>query len=162
MAWPSHPQLRVRLVRWVEAGVRPSLHALAGSHLRHVTQGLLPRAAELAGTFPETSGANCFGAVMAAAGHPTHGWVQQHEFEQWLHDRTAPATNGSDGDPAQVLLWHEHGVLAYAAVTLGDGWVLHKPSQSWSSPTLVWTVEELVRSWRLPGTTLSRRAIVAT
>lgn len=163
VAWPSDPHLRVRLVRWVEAGVRPSLHSLAGQQLAQVTRRCLPRAAELAGAFPTGSGANCFGTVMAATGLQTHGdWVQQDQFDRWLQERTIPVGGGSDLDPGRVLVWHERGRLAHAAVTIGGGFVLNKPSQSWSSPTLVWTVEELVNSWRLPGTRLSRREIRTT
>lgn len=158
--WPSDPLLIPRLLRWVEAGVRPSLHPLARDALTSASHGPLPRAAELAGRFPHGSGPNCFGTVMAAAGRLVErDWVQQDQFEQWLSGETHADPAGSDDEAGQVLLWHEHGQLAHAAVTLGQGWALHKPSQSWSSPTLVWTVDEVIRAWRLPGTRLTRRRI---
>lgn len=110
------------MMRWVESGVRPSLHALAGHQLEQVTRGNLPGAADLAGTFPRCSGANCFGTVMAAAGRRTHeDWVQQDQFERWLLEQTVPVAGGSDLDPGRVLIWHERGELAHAAVTIGDG-----------------------------------------
>lgn len=59
-------------------------------------------------------------------------------------------------EPGVVLVWHERGEVAHAVVTVGDGWVLNKPSQSWSSPTMVWTVRGSIDNWRLPGTRLSR------
>lgn len=34
----------------------------------------------------------------------------------------------------QVLVWHEHGQLAHAALALPGGWVLQKPSQAWDLP----------------------------
>jgi hypothetical protein len=34
---------------------------------------------------------------------------------------------------------------------LGDGWMLHKPSQSWTTPRKVRTVAEVVRSSRTTG-----------
>lgn len=158
--WRSDPMLVPRLLRWVEAGVRPSLHALARDALTSATRGPLPRATDLAGRFPHGSGPNCFGTVMAAAGQPVErDWVKQDQFEQWLSEQTHPDTAGSDHEVGRVLLWHERGALAHAAVTLGQGWVLHKPSQAWSSPTLVWTVDEVIRSWRLSGTRLTRRRI---
>ncbi len=162
-AWPTDPMVRAKLLRWVEAGTSPSQHALAREQLRAASDGPLPGAAELAGSFPPGSGPNCFGAVMAAAGEPVAiDWVQQDTFTRWVETHTDPS-DGADNDHAagQVLLWHEHGELAHAAVTVGDGWALHKPSQSWSSPTMVWAVEELVRSWRYPGTRLTRRVIRA-
>lgn len=160
-AWPSDAMVVPKMIRWVEAGSRPSLHALAEKHLRHASAGPLPRAAELAGTFPQGSGPNCFGTVMAATGLPAENhWVQLDEFSHWLDHSTEPATRlGSDIDAGRVLVWHQSGELAHAAVTIGGGWVLHKPSQSWSSPVLVWTVEEVIRSWQLPGTQLSRHTL---
>lgn len=61
--------------------------------------------------------------------------------------------------PGIVLVWHEHGHIAHAAVTVGDGWAISKPSQSWSSPTVIWTVRETVDSWRIPHTRLSRHRL---
>lgn len=161
-AWPSDTMIVPRLIRWIEAGARPSLHALAQDQLNQASAGPLPRALELAGTFPQGSGPNCFGIVMAAAGLPVESnWVQQDQFAQWLAESTEPATRHSlDHEPGRVLVWRENGELVHAAVTLGGGWVLQKQSQSWSSPTLVWTVEELIRSWRFPGTQLSRHVLL--
>lgn len=160
-AWPSDPMIEPRLVRWIETGTRPSLHALAQEHLQRASEGLLPRASELAGTSPGRSGPNCFATVMAAAGDPVHqDWVQTDQFQAWLDRRTR--TSGSDdvGETAgQVLVWHQDGELAHAAVTVGGGWVLQKPSQSWSSPVVVWTVEEAVRSWLLRGARLTRHTV---
>lgn len=168
-AWPSDPLLCASLVRWVEAGTRPSLHALARSEPEQVRAGPLPRAAQLAGTFPPGSGPNCFGTVMAAAGEPVeHEWVQQDQFQAWLDSSIRPSregvtqsgagTRGGVGD-VQVLVWHEHGQLAHAALALPGGWVLQKPSPAWSSPVGVWTATEVIGSWRLPGVRLSRHRL---
>ena len=40
-----------------------------------------------------------------------------------------------------VFVWTEHGELAHATVTVGAGWMLTKPSQSWSSPRMIWRSE---------------------
>ena len=46
-----------------------------------------------------------------------------------------------------------------AEITLGDGWMLHKPSQSWMSPRKVRTVGEVKRSTRTAGWRLQRRSV---
>ncbi|MEU6782078.1 hypothetical protein ABZ912_22975 [Nonomuraea angiospora] len=45
----------------------------------------------------------------------------------------------------------------HAAVTLGDGWALHKPSQGWMSPTKVLASQDLKYSARARGQRLHRR-----
>ncbi|HHU09104.1 MAG TPA: hypothetical protein GXZ60_03680 [Intrasporangiaceae bacterium] len=59
-AWPSDPLVVPKLIRWIEAGVAPSLHALAQEELRAVTANCLPRALELAGDLPRRLGAELF------------------------------------------------------------------------------------------------------
>ncbi len=153
-AWPSDPLVVARMVRWMEAGTRSSLHALAAADLRRASQGVLPGAMEVAGTFARGSGPNCFAAVMAAAGEPvSESWVQVDEFSTWLASHAVPVRRGGSPDaPGRVLVWHERGSPAHAAVTIGGGWALQKPSQSWSSPTVVQPVSEVIRSWTYPGT----------
>jgi hypothetical protein len=60
---------------------------------------VLPAAKELAGTFPQGSGPNCFGAVMDVAGvsGAANIWMQREPFEEWLFDVTRPG--GRDDDP---------------------------------------------------------------
>ena len=155
-AWPSDPMLTAKLIRWMEAGGRPSLHVLAASELQRASAGRLPRAAQLAGTFPTKSGPNCFGAVMAATGLPVDDdWIQLDQFQTWLEAATSQEHRAHD-EGGQVLVWHQHGDLAHAAVTLPGGWALQKPSQSWSSPIGVWTTDEIISSWRLPSVRLTR------
>ena len=161
-SWPS--QLTQHdLVRWVEAGVRPSRHNDVSESSWAKAADALPNARELAGTFPLKSGPNCFGTVMAAAGVAVAAstWMQPEPFSKWLSTHTTPVNGpGNDLEPGVVLVWHEHGEVAHGVVTMSDGWALNKPSQSWSSPTLVWTVGEVINHWRLPGTQLSRYRIV--
>lgn len=160
--WPSDPMLVARMLRWIEAGTRPSLHTLAREQLRRASRGPLRRAAELAGRFPSRSGPNCFSTVMAATGEPVEqDCVQLDQFQGWLEERTTPTETRSNTDGAgQVLVWHDDGELAHAAVTIGDGWVLQKPSQSWSSPVGVWPLDEVIGQWRLSGVRLSRHSLV--
>lgn len=164
--WPSEFSRRedAALIAWVEAGTRPSRHAEVDHSTWNACEGVLPRAHRLAGTFPTSgSGANCYSTVVAAAGDSTADdlWMQTDDFIRWLDDSTIPI-HGTEADalPGTVLTWTEHGTLAHAAVTTGDGWVLNKPSQSWSSARLLWIAHELILGWRFPGTRLTRHQIL--
>src|SRR5699024_6587651 len=89
-------------------------------------------------------------------------WVQPDEFADWLQEETRPVrgtAHDADADAGTVLVWRENGKLAHAAVTIGDGWALVKPSQSWSSPRIVRPACELIMGWRYPGTRLERHRI---
>lgn len=149
-----------RLVRYLEDGRRRSRHEQASSHTWSRAESLLPGARQLAGTFPGRSGPNCFGTVMAAAGVPDAAgvWMQREPFEQWLLDTAVPG--GRDDEVGTVLVWRsaDH-VVQHAAVTIGDGLGLHKPSQGWQSPTKILTVRELKFSARTPGNSLHRYSI---
>lgn len=149
------------LTAYVEEGRRASRHAeVPGEVWTRAT--VLPGARRIAGTFPAASGPNCFGAVMAAAGVPgaDEVWMLREPFEEWLAASTRPG--GRDDDPGTVLVWRSpDGLVQHAAVALGGGWALHKPSQGWMSPTKVLTVIECIASSRAPGRRLERRALTA-
>ncbi len=120
----------------------------------------LPRAQVLAGTFANRSGPNCFGTVMAAAGVPDaeDRWMLREPFEEWLSTATVPG--GVDAEPGTVLVWRDaEGQVVHAAVTIGDGWALHKPSQGWMTPRKVLTVAEVKVRARRRGARLSRHTI---
>jgi hypothetical protein len=152
------------MFEWIASSVRPSRHREVPGAVWNRVDAVLPDARRLAGAFPASgSGPNCFGAVMAAAGVTAARGVQirPEPFEIWLDERTEPLTGvDHDDEPGIVFAWTEHGRLAHATVSVGGGWMLSKPSQSWSSPTLIRTVREAVNSWRLPRTRLSRHRIV--
>lgn len=162
--WPSRLTAEPDLaVRWVEHGMRPSRHREVPTEVWARCTDVLPEAERLAGTFSaDGSGPNCFGTVLAAAGveGAEHEWTQLEEFDDWLAGATDEVRGTArDEAPGTVLVWHEHGRLAHAAVTIGGHWALSKPSQSWSSPRLIWSVRETILSWRFPGTRLSRHAL---
>ena len=162
--WPSRLEREGDdlLRRWVETGVRPSRHLAVLPATWKKAATVVPGARDMAGTFPAGSGPNCFGTVMAAAGlvDARSTWMLQEPFSQWLHEKTTPIRGTShDGEPGIVLVWHERGQLAHAAVTIGNGWAISKPSQSWSSPAVIWTVQETVGSWRIAGSRLSRHRL---
>nr|WP_274636786.1 hypothetical protein [Microbacterium bovistercoris] len=143
-----------RTVRFVERARLPSRHT-------EVTEWILPGARELGGTFPDGSGPNCFGVVMAAAGvtGAAGKWMQIAPFERWVEASTIDG--GSDDEPGTVLLWRDQrGEPAHAAVTLGGGYALNKSSQGWMSPTQVLTVREVINRSRYRGLRLERRRIV--
>jgi hypothetical protein len=51
--------------------------------------------------------------------------------------------------------------VQHAAVVLGDGLALHKPSQGWQSPTKVLTAHEVKMSSRARGRRLHRHLLRA-
>ena len=157
-AWPDDPFLVPKMIRWIERGVRPSLHRLAAQSLEAASQRRLPAVKSLAGTFAGSSGANCFQTVMLAAGeNPSDPWVTQDVFAEFLTRRAEPISGShADNTAGVIFTWTLNGDLAHAAVTIGDGWCVVKPSQSWSSPRVVWTVPEVVASWRFKGTKMQR------
>lgn len=163
--WSSttSPRDDAPLISWVEAGAARSRHDEVPDEVWGHTESVLPRARALAGTFPAGgSGANCFATVMAARDPSAdeERWVTAEEFAQWLGTATSPVQGTAiDNAPGTVLVWREHELLAHAAVTLGGGWALVKPSQSWSSPRLVQPVRELILTWRYPGTRLERHRL---
>lgn len=152
------------LFAWVASSVRPSQHREVPAHVWRRTPAVLPQAEHLSGTFPTSgSGANCFGAVLAAAGVPgtTDVQIGTGQLQAWLDEHTEPITGtGSDDQPGVVFTWTEHDKLAHAAVSIGDGWMFSKPSQAWCSPRLIWSVRQTINSWRYPTSRLSRRWIL--
>ena len=149
--WPSADVGRDEdhVVRFVEEGRRVSRH----DEVDGLVWTALPDARRVAGTFPARSGPNCFGTVMEAAGvrGAAEEWMQREPFESWLREQTR--AGGEDADAGTVLVWRDTatGAVQHAALTLGDGWALHKPSQGWMSPTKVLAVGDLKLSARTPG-----------
>lgn len=120
---------------------------------------LLPRAREIAGQFAQSSGPNCFATTLAAAGHADpHTWVVQEPFEEFL--ATSCTSGGRDEDPGTVLVWRDgDGAPVHSAVTLGDGWALEKPAQTWWTPRVVLGVRDLIKANRCRGQRLERHHI---
>ena len=121
---------------------------------------VLPLARDLGGMFAHGSGPNCFGTVMAAAGvaDAADMWMLREPFEAWLAEATQ--SGADEAQPGTVLVWRDcHGSVQHAAVTLGGGCALHKPSQGWMTPRKVLSVQEVKQRLRQVGRRLSRRAI---
>jgi len=163
--WPELVSGRERevLVPFVEDGRRASQHREVPSSVWSSLSTLLPAARQLAGTFPEGSGPNCFATVMGAAGveGAATTWMLREPFEEWLADATRPG--GRDDEPGTVLVWRStSGDVQHAAVTLGGGWAMHKPSQGWMSPVKVLTVRDVIVSARAADRRISRRSLAST
>ncbi|MEV0611909.1 hypothetical protein AB0I81_01210 [Nonomuraea sp. NPDC050404] len=158
--WPSSIRGREveAVVKYVEKGRRPSRHGDVPAATWDAVSSTIPKARRLAGTFPGRSGPNCFGTVMAACGvdGAEDAWMLREPFEDWLAERTAKG--GHDDEAGTVLVWRSAGggAVQHAAITLGDGWALHKPSQGWMSPTKVLTIRDLKYSARAKGQRLHR------
>lgn len=162
--WPSllPDDDREILARAIPAGRRTSRHAEVVDTTWARCRRLLPDAHRLAGTFPWGSGPNCFGTVMGTCGVPDAAdtWILQAPFETWLSQRTRPG--GDDTSPGTVLVWRDdEGAPKHAAVTIGDGWAIEKPSQEWSSPRAIVAVRDVIVSARTPGWRLQRRTVSA-
>ncbi|MBR7838661.1 hypothetical protein KDL01_35665 [Actinospica durhamensis] len=144
----------------------PSRHGEVSDAVWERAAPVLPDARALAGTFHPGSGPNCFGTVMAAAAVPgaATAWMMPEPFEDWLATHARPvADRGHDADPGTVLVWRDpDGAAQHAAVTLGGGWALNKPSQLWSTPRKVLPVRDVIRVSRAAGTRLHRYALVET
>lgn len=143
----------VVLPRIVSEDLGPSRHA-------EVVDWPSERVRELAGTFPSGSGPNCFGTVMAAAGvaGAEDVWMQREPFESWLADHTT--AGGRDDVPGTVFVWRDAAqAVQHAAITIGGGRMLHKPSQSWMTPGKIRTVAEVRRATRTAGWRLGRRRL---
>lgn len=145
------------LADFVTNGRRPSQHEGVPANIWRASARLVPRALELAGNFPVGSGPNCFGTVMALSGEPDTEYecMQRQPFEDWLAVKTR--RGGDDDEPGTVLVWRTpNGDADHAAVCLGGGWAVHKPSQGWMSPIMALTVAEVKASTRLRGIRLYR------
>lgn len=142
-----------------EADVLPSRHVEVAPDTWDRCAARLPRAKELAGSFARSSGPNCFGTVLGAADvEGADARVVIEPFLAWLD--AACERGGSDDDPGTVLVWRKRdGSPHHAAVTIGDGWVLEKPSQEWSAPRCVLGVDQVIRINRSPGLRLERYRI---
>lgn len=120
----------------------------------------LPEARRLAGSFPSSSGPNCFGTVMGAAGvvGAEHERMVQEPFSAWLD--AAGRRGGDDEAAGTVLLWRDNqGEPVHAAVTIGDGWALEKGSEEWWTPCAVRAVRDVIRTRRTRGQHLERHRI---
>ena len=147
------------MIRYIEDGVSASRHRDVSESTWASAEQQLPEARRLAGTFASRSGPNCFGTVMGAAGvtGAEDEWMFQEPFEKWLAEVCAPTSRGHDGEPGVVLVWRDRdGLAVHAAVTLGEGWALNKPSQAWCSPRFVWPVKTTVLHSRRPGASVFR------
>lgn len=163
--WPSvlHRVGDGPLIDYVSEGVAPSRHREITSAVWQTASRKLPAAAELAGRFPNGSGPNCFGNVLAAAGvaGAERERVVREPFDAWLHAHTTPLRDRHhDHLPGVVLVWRNaDGQPDHAAVTIGEGYALNKPSQAWCSPRVVWTVPETIAAGRYRGLRLRRYLI---
>lgn len=122
---------------------------------------VLPAARRLAGTFPAGSTTCCYGTVMAAArADDSRACASLEPFSEWL--ATACRKGGDTGQAGTVLVWFNRAhEPVHAAVTIGDGWALEKPSGDWHSPRAVATVADVMRKSRHPGERLERYMITS-
>lgn len=158
--WPSMLTNSVEavLARSISEGRQVSRHNEVQERTWELCATVLPGARAIAGTFPQGSGPNCFGTVMAVCGErgAADAWMQREPFETWLRAETRPG--GADDAIGTVFLWRDRdGQAQHAAISIGDGWCIEKQSQAWSSPRAVHAVRGLVMANRSKGLRLERR-----
>jgi len=163
--WPPlvEPRLDAVLKRVVSEEQLPCQRLSVPEEIWRAASPILPRARALSGTFARGSRGSsiakgsatyCFATVMAATG--VQG-ADDEPFEPWL--ATHCTMGGRDDLPGTVLVWRDvQGNNTHAAVTLGGGWVLHKPSQEWRSPRQVLTARDLIHL-APPGVILHRYSL---
>lgn len=146
------PEVLARVLAYKE---RPCQRDSVPDAVWNTAVAVLPRVRELAGTFSDGPG-NCFGAVMGTTGMigAEDTWVGRETFDAFLQERAA--SGGNDEQPGTLLVWRSKQGVEHAAVTLGNGWAFHKPSQLWSSPRVVLPLRELILTNRAPGRRLER------
>lgn len=161
--WPGLTGDAGTMRRVVEEGRSPCQRLSVDAATWRACSRVLPNVKALAGTFPPGSGPNCFGTVMAAAGvdGAAGTWMHTKPFERWLRTECRPG--GDDDRAGTVMVWRgDDESPQHAVVTIGDGWALEKPSQEWSSPRAVLTVDQIIRNARTPGWHLSRHQLQRT
>jgi hypothetical protein len=123
-----------------------------------------PAIRSLAGTFPWSSGPNCFSTALAAAtpSLPTALsiaalWLHQEPFLRGLAERGyAPDDALTDPlPPGAVLAWAgPDGSLQHACYVIDGEWVLNKDSQAWFVPVRLVPVRAVLDDWREEGATI--------
>lgn len=140
----------------------PSRHSEVRPSTWRCCERVLPNAYRLAGTWPEGSTSCCFSTVMVAAGAGADGrdaCDSVEPFDAWLN--TNCRKGGDPSNAGTVLVWRDRdGVPVHAAVSIGDGWALEKPSQEWHSPHAVAAIRDVIRTARLPGQRLEKHTIM--
>lgn len=122
-----------------------------------------PAVRALAGTFPRSSGPNCFSTTLAAAtpSLPTALsvaalWLHQEPFLRGLAERGyAPDDSLTERDPlppGAVLVWAgRDGSLRHACYVVDGELALNKDSQAWFVPRRLAPVRAVLDDWREEG-----------
>jgi hypothetical protein len=111
----------------------------------------------LAGTFSNSSGANCFATVIAGltpdlleSTRISSLWILEHEFLAELSARGFHDA-GKLEIPVKlnsVITWlNSSGKIIHACLVLDSGLVLNKDAQSWFTPRQILKLEDVLESW---------------
>ncbi len=149
------PEIRYR---WLATYVSLERQNCLSSLLPENTWAALPEQVRiLAGTFSNSSGANCFATVIAGltpdspeSTRISNLWVLEHEFLKALtargfHDAgklELPVKANS------VITWlNSSGKIIHACLMLEFDLVLNKDAQSWFAPRQILKLEDVLESW---------------
>lgn len=162
--WPELLDGRADLVlaRLVAEARLPSRHAEVSGSVWAACASILPGAEAIAGSWPPLDApANCFSTVMEAVGDEPVGVHDDVAiFDAWLRRRTRPSRDSRSSGLGTVLVWRIDGEAVHAAVELGAGWALEKPSQEWHAPRAVVRTTDLIEVTRTRGQRLERHTLI--
>lgn len=128
--------------------------------------GRFPAIQELAGSFVEQSGPNCFATALAPLVEPTEAaetasrWLTGEQLTAALtergyqSERVLGEVQGRDLAPGTVIGWADAaGTLQHAFTYLGEGLVLNKQSQCWWHPRQIVPFRVAWENWAADGFT---------
>jgi hypothetical protein len=149
------PEIRQR---WLAAAVSLERQNCLSSIMPENTWAALPeQVRRLAGTFSNSSGANCFATVIAGltpdlleSRRIAQTWMLEFEFLAALdsHGFHDAGKLEIPAQPTSVLTWWtSSGKIIHACLVLEFGLVLNKDAQSWFAPRQILKLEDVLESW---------------
>ena len=142
--------------RWLAAYVSIDRESCLSSVMPETTWVQLEKQVRLlAGTFSNSSGANCFATVIAGltpdledSKQISQTWMLEHEFLEALEIRGFRDSGKLElpVKPNSVITWHT-SKLIHACLVLEFDLVLNKDAQSWFAPRQILRLESVLKSW---------------
>ncbi len=134
---------------WLEAVVIED--GLPAIPLETITNSIVR---ELANSFANSSGPNCFSTALASVTNDLIEaraisllWLHQEPFLAGLQSRGFRESN-NDAQPGDVIVWFDSGNLAqHACTVIAPGLVLNKDAQRWSAPRQILKLESVLENW---------------
>jgi hypothetical protein len=144
--------------RWMAAYTSLERINCLSSNMSETTWTAIPeQVCRLAGTFSNSSGANCFATVIAGltsdlreSRRIANLWMLEFEFLAALESRGFREAGKLEFPvkPNSVLTWwNSGGKIIHACLVFDSGLVLNKDAQSWFTPRQILKLEDVLESW---------------